>query len=229
MTDDLDAEMIRYYAERSGEYDEWYLRQGRHSHGAASDAAWNADLEAAREWLAGLPWHGRIADLAAGTGWWTPVLAQKGHVTLCDASSETLRLARARLETAGLGARASYAVRDIWAEPDGRVDGVFTGFWLSHVSSGRLEEFLALVACWLQRGGLYAFIDSRRDPESGAVDHEPPEGEVQVRKLDDGSSYRVRKVYYSPTELAEALQRAGFREVEVDRTERFFIIGSARL
>jgi SAM-dependent methyltransferase len=224
--DELDAEMARYYAARAGEYDEWYLRQGRHSHGPASDAAWDADLAAAREWLAALPMSGRIADLAAGTAWWSPVLAEKGRLALYDASAETLEIAKARLER--LGIEATYDVRDVWAEPDCQVDAVFTGFWLSHVSRRRLGEFMKLVGRWLRPGGCYAFIDSRRDPESGAIDHEPPDGEVHVRRLDDGSTFRVRKIYYSPAELTAALEKAGFASVDVRETDRFFLLGSAR-
>jgi hypothetical protein len=147
-------------------------------------------------------------------------------LSLYDASEEPLGHARRRLQ--GLGLSATLAVRDAWTEPDRRVGCVFTGFWLSHVARERLVEFLALMRRWLEPGGLYAFIDSLRDPESGAIDHSVPEAEVQMRRLDDGSTYRVRKVYYSPTELGRALEEAGFRDVQVGTSERFFLLGSAR-
>jgi len=223
---DIDAEMVRYYAARAAEYDGWYLRRGRYSHGPASDAAWRAELDAAAGWLAGLPFRGEIVELAAGTGWWSPVLARRGHLTMLDAAPEPLALARTRLEAAGLD--AAVELRDAWAQPDRSVDGVFTGFWLSHVDRSRLDEFLALVARWLVRGGIFAFIDSRPDPESSASDHRPPEDDVQLRRLDDGSTYHVRKIYYEPVEMAAALDRAGFDSIDVTTTDRFFLIGSAR-
>lgn len=77
-------------------------------------------------------------------------------------------------------------------------------------------------------GGLLAFIDSCRDPDSGAADHRPPEDDVQLRRLDDGTSFRVRKVYHAAGELESALRRAGFADIEVVTTERFFVLGSAR-
>jgi cyclopropane fatty-acyl-phospholipid synthase-like methyltransferase len=223
---EVDAEMIRYYVARADEYDGWYLRTGRYSHGEASDAVWRAELEAAGRWLDRLEAGGEVVELAAGTGWWSPILAAKGALSLYDASEEPLRHARARL--AGLGIEAEFGVRDVWAHPDRQVGCVFTGFWLSHVGRERLVEFVSLMRSWLEPGGLYAFIDSRLDPESGAIDHTGPENEIQLRRLDDGSSYRVRKVYYSPAELSEALEEAGFRDVEVGTTERFFLLGSAR-
>ena len=52
--------------------------------------------------------------------------------------------------------------------------------------------------------------------------------DVQVRRLDDGTSFRVRKVFYEPADLESALDRAGFRQIEVIATDRFFVLGSAR-
>ena len=224
--DEIDSEMVRYYAARAGEYDDWYLRRGRYSHGRSADEEWRHDLDAAATWLEGRPFHGRVVELAAGTGWWSTSLARRSALTLYDASAEPLDRARIRLTAAGLDAEVG--VRDAWAEPDQSVDGVFAGFWLSHVDRSRLDEFVALVARWLVRGGLFAFIDSRHDPDSGASDHRPPEDDLQVRRLDDGSSFRVRKVYYEPAALDSALRRAGFGQIEVATTGRFFLLGSAR-
>ena len=224
--DAIDSEMVRYYAARADEYDDWYLRRGRYSHGPIPDAAWRWDLEAAATWLRTQPFHGRIVELAAGTGWWSPLLAKKGRLMLCDAAPEPLDKARARLAAAGLSAR--FRVRDAWTEPDRSVDGLFTGFWLSHVDRSRLDQFLELAGRWLIPGGLFAFIDSRADPESGAKDHGSSVDDVQVRRLEDGSTFRVRKVFYEPTELVSALGRAGFGAIEVVTTDRFFVLGSAR-
>jgi demethylmenaquinone methyltransferase/2-methoxy-6-polyprenyl-1,4-benzoquinol methylase len=217
--------MIRYYAARADEYDDWYLRRGRYSHSPASDAAWRADLAAAARWLDALPLRGEIVELAAGTGWWSPLLARKGGLCMYDASLETLEVARARL--AGMGLSATLAVRDAWAEPDRAVASVFVGFWLSHVRRDRLVAFLALARRWLEQGGMFALIDSRPDPQSGAVDHDPPGDDIQVRRLEDGSSFRVRKVHYSSGELETALRKAGFRHVRVEATDRFFLLGYA--
>jgi hypothetical protein len=52
--------------------------------------------------------------------------------------------------------------------------------------------------------------------------------EIQARQLEDGSAYRVRKVYRSAAELSAALRQAGFEQVDVQEPGRFFIRGSAR-
>jgi demethylmenaquinone methyltransferase/2-methoxy-6-polyprenyl-1,4-benzoquinol methylase len=218
--------MVAYYKARASEYDDWYLRRGRYARGAIHDAAWDAELDAAGRWLDALPITGQIVELAAGTGWWSPLLATKGELSMYDAAPAPLDRARERLVAHGL--RAHLHVRDAWAEPDRRVDVVFTGFWLSHVERARLADFLALVRRWLVPGGRFAFIDSLPDPASGAADHPPPADDRSVRRLDDGRSFDIVKVYRSPDELADALREAGFVDVEVTATGRFFVLGTGR-
>src|SRR4029079_8164912 len=123
--------MVDYYEARAGEYDDWYLRRGRYERGPIHDAAWHAELDGAGTWLDRIPLRGAIVELAAGTGWWSPLLASKGELWLYDAAEAPLERARERLVAHRL--RAHIHVRDAWAEPDRQVDGVFCGFWLSHV------------------------------------------------------------------------------------------------
>ena len=223
--DAAEAALIPYYDARAGEYDDWYLRRGRYARGAVHDTAWAAELDAAGRWLDGLDWHGRIVELAAGTGWWSPLLAGRGELSIYDAASAPLDLARERLLAHRL--RAHIHVRDAWAEPDAEVDGLFTGFWLSHVERDRLPEFLALARRWLRPGGRFAFIDSLEDPMSGATDHPAPVDDRSVRRLDDGREFTIVKVFHAPDDLAAALTAAGFGEVAVTTSGRFFMMGTA--
>jgi demethylmenaquinone methyltransferase/2-methoxy-6-polyprenyl-1,4-benzoquinol methylase len=220
-----DDDLVAYYEARAPEYDDWYLRRGRYSHGPVHDAAWNAELDAAGRWLDALPIRGEVVELAAGTGWWSPLLAEKGDLTLYDAAPAPLDKARERLVAHGL--RAHLHVRDAWAPPDRQVDALFAGFWLSHVPRGRLDEFLAVARAWLRPGGTFAFIDSLPDAQSGAADHPTPRDDGSVRRLSDGREFRIVKVYYTPDELRAALLRSGFGLAEVTTTGRFFLLGHA--
>lgn len=225
---DLGAQMRAYYAARAPEYDDWYLRRGRYARGPARDLAWHTELDGATAWLDAQPFAGAIVELAAGTGWWSPLLASKGELSLYDINPETLDRARDRLMAHRL--RAHIHVRDAWADPDRQVDGLFCGFWLSHVTDERLADFLALVTRWLRPRGRFAFIDSLPDRESGPVDHDttPVDG-VSPRRLADGREFQVVKVHRGSDELADALAHAGFVEVAVTATPRFFVMGSAVL
>ena len=223
---DLDRQMVAYYEARAPEYDDRYLRRGRYSHGPIHDAAWHAELDAAGRWLDGLPIRGEIVELAAGTGWWSPLLASKGEASLYDATDAPLAIARERLVAHGL--RAHLHVRDAWAEPDRPVDALFAGFWLSHVPPERLPAFLALTRRWLRPGGLFAFIDSLDDPKSGTVDRVEPVDGVSVRRVADGREFRVVKIHHEPAALAQAMGKAGFEVVSVTTTGRFFVLGVGR-
>ncbi len=222
---DVDAEMLAYYEARAPEYDDWYLRRGRYARGPVHDAAWNAELDVAGRWLDELPIHGDIVELAAGTGWWSPLLASKGELSLYDGAPGPLDRARERLVAHRL--RAHLHVRDAWAEPDRAVDAVFTGFWLSHVPRARIDAFLALVRHWLKPGGTFAFINSLPDPQSSAADHPAPADDASVRRLADGREFTIVKVYYTPDELERALRAAGFVDATVTTTGRFFLTGVA--
>ncbi|MEO7118081.1 MAG: class I SAM-dependent methyltransferase [Candidatus Limnocylindrales bacterium] len=222
---DTDAEMKAYYAARAPEYDDWYLRRGRYARGPVLDMPWHRELDEATLWLDRVPLHGEIIELAAGTGWWSPLLAQKGELSMYDANAEPLDLARQRLVAHDL--RAHLHVRDAWEEPDRQVDAAFCGFWLSHVPRSRLHSFLELVGRWLKPGGTFAFIDSRPDAASSAIDHPPVEDEMSLRRLNDGREFRIPKVYYSPADLTDALGAAGFERIVVTESQRFFVMGTA--
>lgn len=222
-----DSEMLAYYEARAPEYDDWYLRRGRYARGPIHDAAWNVELDMAGRWLDALPIRGEIVELAAGTGWWSPLLASRGELSLYDAASAPLERARDRLVAHGL--RAHLHVRDAWAEPDRQVDVVFAGFWLSHVPRARLDAFLGVVRRWLKPGGSFAFIDSQFDPQSSAADHPAPSDDLSVRLLDDGRAFTIVKVYYEPAELKSALRRTGFEAPSVTTSGRFFLLGSANV
>jgi SAM-dependent methyltransferase len=222
---DIDATMLAYYEARAPEYDDWYLRRGRYERGPIHDAAWNAELDIAGRWLDELPIRGEIVELAAGTGWWSPLLASKGELSLYDGTAAPLERARERLVAHQL--RAHLHVRDAWAEPDRQVDAVFTGFWLSHVPRARLAEFLGVVRRWLKPGGTFAFIDSLPDEQSSATDHPAPADDASVRHLNDGREFTIVKVYYAPAEFEVALAEAGFVDARVTTTGRFFLTGVA--
>jgi SAM-dependent methyltransferase len=220
------AELVAYYQARAPEYDDRYLRRGRYDRGPIATVAWQADLDEATRWLDGQPWAGRIVELAAGTGWWSPILASRGELWCFDAAPAPLELARDRLMAHGL--RAHLHVRDAWAEPDGPADGLFTGFWLSHVRPERLPDFFGLARRWLRPGGRFAFIDSRPDPDSGPIGQAPPDPAGRsTRRLADGRTFRIPKLHHEPGPLAEALIEAGFVDVDVRTTSRFFVLGQA--
>ena len=90
---DVDRAMIDYYEARAPEYDDWYLRRGRYARGA--DPRRGLERRARRRRpLArrACRCSGEIVELAAGTGWWSPLLAsRKGELSLYDAIAGAAR------------------------------------------------------------------------------------------------------------------------------------------
>ncbi|WP_436846569.1 class I SAM-dependent methyltransferase [Streptomyces niveus] len=124
-----------------------------------------------------------MLELACGTGQWTSVLvARAGSVTAVDAADEVLALARARTASD----RVRFVRADIFEwRPARRYDTVFFAFWLSHVPPARLVGFWDTVAAALVPGGKVVFVD-------------------------DGSRYRVVKVFHDPRALAGDLSALGW-------------------
>ncbi len=223
-------EQIRYYRARAAEYDDWWLRVGRYDRGAALNAEFLTDaaivegtlcrtLDALRP--------RRALELACGTGLFTRHLAPRvDHLTAVDASAEVLAQNRARMA----GTTVDFVLADLFAwEPPGRYDLVFMSFWLSHVPSARFDAFWTMVAAALESDGCAYVIDSAYDPTSTAADHPVPsrDGGVVMRKLDDGSSFRIVKLFYAPDTLAAALAPLGWRG-SFARTARYFVHGTAK-
>jgi demethylmenaquinone methyltransferase/2-methoxy-6-polyprenyl-1,4-benzoquinol methylase len=223
--DDLLMEQRAFYRARAPEYDDWWQRRGRYDRGEAAEREWSAEVGVVEQALATFGPIGNVLELAGGTGWWTARLARTAdRLTVVDAAPETLAINRRRVGRDDV----EYQVADLfdWRPPH-RYDVVFFSFWLSHVPPDRFGWFWDLVGCCLSPAGRVFFVDNRDDPTSRARDPFVVEyGEsVQVRRLSDGSRYRVVKVHYEPGQLARLLGAAGWRS-EVGAT-RSFIFGSA--
>jgi demethylmenaquinone methyltransferase/2-methoxy-6-polyprenyl-1,4-benzoquinol methylase len=221
------AEQVAYYRKRAGEYDEWWFRTGRYDHGEALNAAWNADARevesALSSWLdARKP--GSALELACGTGIFTRWVAPRvGQLLALDASPEVQAINRHRVSAGNV----RYEVADLFAwEPAGRYDLVFMSFWLSHVPDDRFDAFWAKVRAALAPGGSAYVIDSGWDTTSTARNHARPDRDAGVaeRKLNDGSEYRIVKIFYEPAALAARLRTLGFASGVV-HTPRYFIHG----
>lgn len=228
--DPLLSEQIAYYRDRAGEYDQWWFRQGRYDRGAELNALWFDDVrEVEGAFAAFLDTHAprTVLELACGTGLFTRHIAPRvAHVTAVDASAEVIAINRARVARDNV----DYVEADLFAwTPPARYDLVFMSFWLSHVPDARLDAFWTTVRGALNPGGRAYAIDSAHDPTSTARDHPRPDAlaGIVTRKLNDGRTFRIVKIFHEPASLNARLAKLGF-DAAIRRTERFFIHGAAR-
>lgn len=215
---------IAYYRARAAEYDEWFYRQGRYDRGPEFAAQWASEVETIQKALKAIGPVDSVLELAPGTGIWTQELAQMGKsIVGVDASPEMIAINRAKVQSD----RVVYRQEDLFSwQPDRQYDLVFFSFWLSHVPPSKLGDFLDRVAAATKTGGHLFIIDSQDDLRAKAKDHPGRDDEVmETRKLNDGSVYRIVKVYYEPEPLRQALDRAGF-DADVRLTDTFFIYAS---
>ncbi len=187
--------------------DDWFLRRGAFEHGAIHDAAWHAELDVVTRWLDEAPLSGRIQEPAAGVGFFSPLLAGKGELHASDADGDALDRARERLVAHHL--LAHLHVADPWAPADGApADAVVAGFLLGRVRGAGLDIASASLRARLRSRGRLAVIDLRADPAGG-----PPPG--------------IDWTWHEPAVLEATLARAGFADIELTTTGRFFVLVGA--
>jgi len=220
---DLIKEQKAYYQARAAEYDEWWERRGRYDLGPDGNKAWREEKEAVCRMVDALPLTGDILEFAGGTGFWTTYLARRARsVTVLDASAAMMEINRKKIEDAGLLDRVAYQRVDIFSwTPSKTYDVAFAGFWISHIPADRLDGFLAVVAAALKPGGSFVALEGQpvrsqpqkqfirlRSEKQGTV---RVDDSVEVRTLNDGSSFRIVKREIDPDDIVARLGRAGFR------------------
>ena len=228
MDEDLLAEQRAFYRARAPEYDEWWQRRGRYDRGEAAFADWQHQVADVADALSSFGARGDVLELAGGTGWWTEQLARTAdRLTVLDASPETLERNRSRVGRPDV----EYVTADIFDwRPHRTYDVVFFSFWLSHVPRGRFSGFWNLARSCLGPGGRAFLIDNRADPTPGSTGNDPfvveYHPDLHLRRVSDGSQYRVVKVMYEPEELQSLLDVQGW-DASIAAT-RLFIFGSAQ-
>jgi demethylmenaquinone methyltransferase/2-methoxy-6-polyprenyl-1,4-benzoquinol methylase len=223
MSADILQEQIQYYRERASEYDEWFFRQGRYDRGEKHRQQWLSEVSEVEAVLQALTISGDVLELACGTGLWTQYLAPRAtHLTAVDASPEVIVLNQQRVNSTSV----EYIVADLfnWI-PSQQFDLIFFGFWLSHVPLEQFEAFWQMVKRALKPNGQVFFVDSLLTQESTAQNHPTLHRQgYSERKLNDGRTYRVVKIFHQPTQLQELLQNLGWSG-NVYCTANYFLHG----
>ncbi len=192
-----------------GDWEDWYLRRGRHSRGPVHDGVWSMELGAVTRWVDGLSLGGVLVELGAGMGWWTALLAEKGELWLYDDDAASLEAARTRLLAHGL--LAHLHERDPLARPDKQVDVVFAAYLLGGAASlAELDRRLDVVMAWLRPGGSFVFVEAAPGAGEGLI--RGPSGQLMTR---------------DPESLGGHLVASGFGPVEIGSTHSAFVHGEA--
>ena len=223
---DADEAMRAYYRARAPTYDDWYLRRGRVRAWAdrrpgLADGARHCDA-----WLDALPLAGEIVELAAGTGWWSPLLAGKGELWCTTPCPRRSTWRAAGSSPMGCGRTSTNATcgpsRIDRSMPSSAASG-------SAMSRGRGSP----TSC---RSAGAGSSRARRSRSSTLVripprERRPTRGTRRPRRPNDASATRHSgspRCTTPPTSSRVRFDR-GLLEASVTTTPRFFVLGSARV
>jgi demethylmenaquinone methyltransferase/2-methoxy-6-polyprenyl-1,4-benzoquinol methylase len=233
--DSILSEQLAYYRAGAKEYDSG----NRRLLNANGVADWErtyrrgyADAVAAIEAVA----VGRdVLEIAGGTGMYTELLGRcAAQLTVVDASPESLDINRSTVSTAR--GDIEYVLADVfdWSPPR-RYDAVVFAFWLCHVPLARFESFWRIVDQALGEGGTVVFVAARADltpASAGQLEdtadifaEERLDEEIVVRKLADGSRFRIVRVLWHPSAVQTRLEGLGWSVRMDDQSP--WLVGSA--
>jgi SAM-dependent methyltransferase len=213
MIENIIVRMAEYYRERAAEYETFY---GLPAHAN--------DLSLLHRWLPDQV-HGRqVLEIAAGTGYWTRIVAPVAAcITATDISHETLALA----EQHCCEGQVSYLVADAFELPafTTAFDAVMAHHWWSHLPRQLHIDFLHGLASRLAPGSTVLMIDQSyvagfSEPESNRDNFG---NRYEMRTLIDGRRYEIIKNYPDDEELKAAVGRV-CSEVEVTRLRYFWAL-----
>jgi protein-L-isoaspartate O-methyltransferase len=185
-----------YYRQRAAEYDEVYLKPER-----------QADLARLRQLLPPLVAGRRVLEVAAGTGYWTRVLARSAaSVTATDLNAELVAIAAQR-DYGSADVRLLTADAYQLGVVPGEFDLVFCGFWWSHIGRADIPRFLAGLRGRVAPGTSLILVDNRYVHGSNQpVTRTEPDGDTyQQRRLGDGRSFQILKNFPDRAQLAADL------------------------
>ncbi len=205
--------METYYARRAAEYEKIYDKPER-----------QADLARLRRDIPALFKGERVLEIACGTGYWTPLVAEQAQSVLAvDYNEETLAIARSKRYAR---ANVRFEQADAYALPawKERFSACFAGFWWSHIPLTKIDPFMRNLALTLEDGALVAFLDNRYvEGSSTPVSRTDAQGNTyQSRRLADGSSHEVLKNFPAGPELRARLGRFG-TEVTFTQYEYYWL------
>ena len=185
------AQMHAYYAQRASYYDAVYERPERQD-----------DIRVVRELLRSQFTGRTVLEVACGTGYWTPSIAETAaSVTATDGTAEPLAVARYRPGNE----KVRFELADAYtlAGSLGVFQGAFAGLWFSHIPVADRARFFSSLHARLSPGARVILMDNNevqlRDFPIAETDADG--NTYQLRTLRDGSVHRVLKNFPKSSEL----------------------------
>ncbi len=188
--------LLRYYAQRAGEFEHVYQKPER-----------QAELQKLRDYVEKTFAGMGVLEVACGTGYWTEVLARSAaSVVATDITEEVLAIARSK----NLGPKVTLQKEDAYALPhfSRQFNAGISAFWWSHIPRAKLRDFLRGFHRALAPGARVVFMDNvYAEGSSTPTTRTDEHGDsYQTRTLEDGSTHEVLKNFPTQAELAATVE-----------------------
>jgi demethylmenaquinone methyltransferase/2-methoxy-6-polyprenyl-1,4-benzoquinol methylase len=200
MDEQLRRVMLRYYDERAPDYEEAY-RLGTGTSSISDPGVFQREAGDLAE-IVGRFAHGKVLDLACGTGYWLQFYAEQcSGVTMVDQSENMLAECRKKVDRFGLTDR-SIVVRDdvlAWTSTDASHDCAIVGFLLSHLTAEQEPHLFGALRSALRSDGRFLIMDSAW---TGVRSQFNAKVERQERRLNDGTVLDIYKRYFDRADIS---------------------------
>jgi demethylmenaquinone methyltransferase/2-methoxy-6-polyprenyl-1,4-benzoquinol methylase len=209
----MNSDQVKYYSLRAGEYEKIYDKPERKN-----------DLAFISEYLKNHFRDKQVLEIACGTGYWTRIISETAEsIFASDINPAVLEIAGAKQYECPV----EFNVDDLFNLPgdEGTFDAGFAGFIWSHIPRNELLQFIDNFLVKIKSGGIAIFIDNEYvEGNSTPIAFTDENGNTcQIRKLEDGSEYKVIKNYPSDDELTRSLEPYS-SNIEIKRLEFFWIL-----
>lgn len=209
----MNRDQINYYSERAKEYEQIYQKEERQE-----------DLKQLEIILKDIFFAKSVIEIACGTGYWTQVISETAKsIFAVDINDTVLEIAQSKKYKAP----TTFEKADIFnlTNVNQEFDSGFGGFIWSHIPKKDLDVFLSGFISMISPGGLVVFVDNQYVEGSNTlIDSEDDYGNTyQIRKLSNGSSYKVMKNFPVDKEILEIIEPIG-TDIEIKQLQYFWVL-----
>jgi SAM-dependent methyltransferase len=209
----MNKDQIQYYNERAKEYEQIYQKPERQE-----------DLLKLRIILKDLFIGKSVFEIACGTGYWTQIISETAKSIIATDINETvIEIAQSKKYQSP----TTFEKADIFnlTNTNEKYDSGFGGFIWSHIPKQELDVFLSRFISNISQGGLVVFVDNRYvDGSSTPIDSKDNFGNTyQIRKLSNGSGYKVMKNFPADKEILDIINPIGI-DIEIEKLTYFWVL-----
>jgi demethylmenaquinone methyltransferase/2-methoxy-6-polyprenyl-1,4-benzoquinol methylase len=209
----MNIDQIQYYSERAKEYEQIYLKPERQE-----------NLKNLRIILKDLFFARSVFEIACGTGYWTQFISETAKsIFAIDINETVIEIARSK----NYKCPTTFEKRDIFKSTytDEKFESGFGGFIWSHIPKQEKNVFITKFISNISPGGLVVFTDNQYVEGSNTpIDSKDYYGNTyQIRKLSNGSSYKVMKNFPADKEILDIIDPIG-DDIEIERLKYFWVL-----